>query len=67
MRAAVLVEPGRIDIEERPVPSPDSDDVLIRVSSVGVCGSARFPLEKAAEALDCDRTPGSVKTVEAVS
>ena len=29
--------------------------------------TARFPLEKAAEALDSDRTPGSVKTVVTVS
>jgi L-iditol 2-dehydrogenase len=29
--------------------------------------TAHFPLEKAAEALDSDRTPGSVKTVVAVS
>ena len=39
MRAAVLAEPGRIEIEQRPVPTPGSGDVLIRVSSVGVCGS----------------------------
>jgi L-iditol 2-dehydrogenase len=39
MRAAVLVEPGRIEIEQRPVPTPQAGDVLIRVSSVGVCGS----------------------------
>ena len=39
MRAAVLVEPGRIEMEERPVPTPAAGDVLIRVSSVGVCGS----------------------------
>jgi L-iditol 2-dehydrogenase len=39
MRAAVLVEQGRIEIEQRPVPAPDPGDVLIRVSSVGVCGS----------------------------
>ncbi len=39
MRAAVLVEPGRIEIEQRPAPSPAAGDVLIRVSSVGVCGS----------------------------
>jgi len=39
MRAAVLVEPGRIEIQQRPAPVPDPNDVLIRVSSVGVCGS----------------------------
>ncbi|SEH65076.1 L-iditol 2-dehydrogenase [Mycolicibacterium rutilum] len=39
MRAAVLVEPGRIELQDRPVPRPDPGDVLIRVSSVGVCGS----------------------------
>jgi len=39
MRAAVLLEPGRIELQERPVPRPDPGDVLIRVSAVGVCGS----------------------------
>jgi len=39
MRVAVLVEPGRIEMEHRPVPAPQPGDVLVRVSSVGVCGS----------------------------
>jgi L-iditol 2-dehydrogenase len=39
MRAAVLVEPGRIEMKERPIPTPGPGDVLVRVSSVGVCGS----------------------------
>jgi L-iditol 2-dehydrogenase len=39
MRAAVLVEPGRIEMEERPIPTPAPGDVLVQVSSVGVCGS----------------------------
>jgi L-iditol 2-dehydrogenase len=39
MRAAVLVEQGRIEMEQRPVPVPQRGDVLVRVSSVGVCGS----------------------------
>ncbi|MDT5325596.1 MAG: L-iditol 2-dehydrogenase [Mycobacterium sp.] len=39
MRVAVLVEPGRIEMEERPIPSPIPGDVLVRVSAVGVCGS----------------------------
>ncbi|HEX2214391.1 MAG TPA: NAD(P)-dependent alcohol dehydrogenase [Mycobacterium sp.] len=39
MRAAVLVEPGRIEMQDRPIPRPGPGDVLVRVSSVGVCGS----------------------------
>src|SRR3981189_3392062 len=39
MRAAVLVQPGRIEIEQRPMPTPGPGDVLIRVSSGGVCGA----------------------------
>ncbi|ORB61718.1 NAD(P)-dependent alcohol dehydrogenase [Mycolicibacterium tusciae] len=39
MRTAVLIEPGRIEMEQRPVPTPRAGDVLIQVSSVGVCGS----------------------------
>jgi L-iditol 2-dehydrogenase len=39
MRAAVLIEPGRIEMAWRPVPTPAAGDVLVRVSSVGVCGS----------------------------
>jgi L-iditol 2-dehydrogenase len=39
MRSAVLVGTGRIQMEERLVPSPAPGDVLIRVSKVGVCGS----------------------------
>ncbi|RBO96940.1 NAD(P)-dependent alcohol dehydrogenase [Nocardia puris] len=39
MRAAVLVAPGRIEIEKRPVPAPAPGDVLVQVTAVGVCGS----------------------------
>jgi L-iditol 2-dehydrogenase len=39
MRAAALVEPGRIEMEAPQIPTPWPGDVLIRVSSVGVCGS----------------------------
>jgi L-iditol 2-dehydrogenase len=39
MQASVLVEPKVIRLEERPVPTPGPDEVLIRVASVGVCGS----------------------------
>ncbi|WP_453985851.1 NAD(P)-dependent alcohol dehydrogenase [Brevibacterium casei] len=39
MRASVLLEQGVVQIEERPVPVPAADEVLVKVSSVGVCGS----------------------------
>jgi L-iditol 2-dehydrogenase len=33
------VEPGVIRLEDRPVPTPATGEVLVRVRSVGVCGS----------------------------
>jgi len=39
MRAAVYQEPGRLTIEERPVPRPGPREVLIRISHCGVCGT----------------------------
>jgi L-iditol 2-dehydrogenase len=36
---AVLVAPGTIVLEERPIPVPGLGQVLIEVSAVGVCGS----------------------------
>ncbi|WP_458042924.1 NAD(P)-dependent alcohol dehydrogenase [Microbacterium sp. HM-570] len=39
MRASVLMAPGRIELDERPVPTPAPDGVLVQVTAVGVCGS----------------------------
>jgi L-iditol 2-dehydrogenase len=39
MRASVLTDRQRIAVEERAVPVPEADQVLVRVGSVGVCGS----------------------------
>jgi len=39
MAAAVLYGPGDLRIERRPVPAPGPGQVLVRVGSVGVCGS----------------------------
>lgn len=39
MRASVLVEAGRIELQERPTPKPAPDQVLVQVTAVGVCGS----------------------------
>lgn len=39
MSAAVLTRPGLIEMQTAPVPAPGAGDVLVRVASVGVCGS----------------------------
>lgn len=39
MRASVLTAAGSLEVQERPVPLPDPDQVLVEVSAVGVCGS----------------------------
>ena len=39
MRASVLHGPRRITVEERRHPSAGPHEVLIRVNSVGICGS----------------------------
>jgi L-iditol 2-dehydrogenase len=39
MRAAVLHSAGDLRLEERPLPSPAPDEVLVEVTAVGVCGS----------------------------
>src|SRR5256885_2062073 len=39
MTTAVLHAPHDLRIEQRPVPSPSQGEVLVRVLSVGVCGS----------------------------
>lgn len=39
MRVAVLKEPGRLEVEERPRPEPGPDEVLVAVGEVGICGS----------------------------
>lgn len=39
MRASVLLSAGTLIVEQRPVPTPRADEVLVRVTAVGVCGS----------------------------
>jgi threonine dehydrogenase-like Zn-dependent dehydrogenase len=39
MRAAVFVAPGRIELQERPVPAIGPTDALIRVTTTTICGT----------------------------
>jgi len=45
MAAAVLVQPGRFEIEQVPVPSISEHQMLVRVEGCGVCGSDIPPFE----------------------
>lgn len=37
--AAVISGPGRLVLEERPLPAPGPGQALVRITSVGICGS----------------------------
>ncbi|MDO4260745.1 MAG: NAD(P)-dependent alcohol dehydrogenase [Eubacteriales bacterium] len=39
MRAAVMTDLQKVEIQEREIPSPKSDEVLVKVEYVGICGS----------------------------
>jgi len=39
MRAAVFVEPGKIEIQQRPIPKPGPTDALLRVTTTTICGT----------------------------
>ncbi|MCU1542175.1 MAG: gutB 1 [Microbacteriaceae bacterium] len=39
MNASVLLGKGELTVEQRPLPAVDADQVLVRISAVGVCGS----------------------------
>ena len=39
MRVAIVTEPYKVEIEDRPVPEVGKKDVLIKVVRAGICGS----------------------------
>ena len=39
MQAVVVLEPGRLEIREVPVPVPGPNEVLARVRAVSICGT----------------------------
>ena len=39
MRAAVFVEPGRIVLEDKPIPDVGPNDALIRITTTTICGT----------------------------
>ena len=39
MKAAVLVEPRRFEIQQRSTPDPGADEVVVKVERTGICGT----------------------------
>ncbi len=39
MKSQIFYEPEKMMLEERPIPEPGNTDVLVKVRSVGICGS----------------------------
>jgi threonine dehydrogenase-like Zn-dependent dehydrogenase len=39
LKAAVLVEPGRVALDEKPVPDAGPLDALIRITTATTCGT----------------------------
>ncbi len=52
MRALVYVEPGRVEIEEKPLPDIGPNDALIKITTTTICGTdvhilkGEYPVEK---------------------
>ena len=39
MKAVVLTETNKLVVEERPMPTREADEVILRVRAAGICGS----------------------------
>jgi threonine dehydrogenase-like Zn-dependent dehydrogenase len=39
MKSALFVEPGRIVLDDKPIPDVGSNDALIRITTTTICGT----------------------------
>jgi threonine dehydrogenase-like Zn-dependent dehydrogenase len=52
MKATIFIEPGRIELEDKPVPDVGPNDALVRVTTTTICGTdvhivkGEYPVEK---------------------
>jgi threonine dehydrogenase-like Zn-dependent dehydrogenase len=52
MKAAIFIEPGRIEIDDKPIPDIGDNDALIKISTTTICGTdvhilkGEYPVEK---------------------
>jgi alcohol dehydrogenase len=45
MKAAIFVEPGRIVLDDKPIPDVGPLDALVRVTTTTICGTELLPLD----------------------
>ncbi|MBA2313642.1 MAG: alcohol dehydrogenase catalytic domain-containing protein [Actinobacteria bacterium] len=60
MRAAVFVGSGKIEVQERPVPQPAADEVLVKVDSCALCGTDRRGFFEGSDVTPGHETSGTV-------
>lgn len=52
MKAAVFIEPGRIELEDKPIPDVGPNDALLRITTTTICGTdihilkGEYPVKK---------------------
>jgi alcohol dehydrogenase len=52
MKAAIFVEPGRIELDDKPIPDVGPNDALVRITTTTICGTdvhilkGEYPVEK---------------------
>ncbi len=52
MKAAIFVEPGRIELEDKPIPEVGPNDALLRITTTTICGTdvhilkGEYPVER---------------------
>ena len=52
MKAAIFVEPGRIEIDDKPIPEIGPNDALMRITTTTICGTdvhilkGEYPVER---------------------
>ncbi|MEL5547452.1 alcohol dehydrogenase catalytic domain-containing protein [Serratia nevei] len=39
MKAAAFIEKGRIELIEKPIPSPGPNDALLKITTTTICGT----------------------------
>ena len=39
MKAAIFVEPGRIELADKPIPAVGPNDALVRITTTTICGT----------------------------